>query len=59
MAGNVNGLLVCWYFIIVSRQVKPIENLMMKLTTNDEKNSVCRILADSCTTVDCYSVAPA
>jgi len=49
------GLLLCWYFKTGSRQLKPIEELMMKITTNAEKNFVCPMLADSSTTADCYS----
>jgi len=42
---------------IASLQLKPIEKLMMKLTTYAEKKSVCRILADSSTNADCFSVS--
>ena len=32
-AANVDGLLLCWYFIISSQEPQPIEKLMMKITT--------------------------
>jgi hypothetical protein len=57
MAYNVHGLLLCWHFIIVSRQQEPIEKLMMKLTTNAEMKFVCPILADSIAKADCCSVS--
>jgi hypothetical protein len=37
IAGNVDGLLLCWYFIKSSRQPKPIEKLLMKITTNADR----------------------
>jgi hypothetical protein len=45
-------------FLIVNRQLKPPEKLMLKLTTKAQKNSVRLILADSITKADCYSVVP-
>jgi len=36
MAHNAHGLLLCWHFIIVSPELKPIEKLMMKLTTKSQ-----------------------
>ena len=59
IAAYVHGLLLCWYFIIVSPELKPIEKFYLKLTTNDQKNSVRPILAESCSKADCSSVAPA
>jgi hypothetical protein len=56
LAGNVDGLLLCWQFIIVCPGLKPIEKLTMKLTTNVEKNSICWILTDNCSNADCYCV---
>ena len=56
MAGNVDGLLLCWNFINVSRQQEPIEKLLMELITNAQMNSVPRILADGRSNVDCFSV---
>ena len=56
IAHNVHGLLLCWDLIMSSPGPKPSEKLMMKLTTNAQKNSVCPILADSFTKADCYSV---
>jgi len=37
LAANANGLLLCWYFIIVSPELKPIEKFYLKLTTNAQK----------------------
>jgi hypothetical protein len=56
LAANASGLLLCWDFITISRQLKPIEKLMMKLTTNAQKNYVRPILAESWSTADCSSV---
>jgi len=36
MTANVRGLLQGWYFITVSLELKPIEMLMMKLTTKSQ-----------------------
>jgi len=33
LAANVDGLLLCWYFIMSSPEPQPIEKLMMKITT--------------------------
>ena len=33
MPYNVDGLLLCWYFIKSSPEPQPIEKLMMKITT--------------------------
>jgi hypothetical protein len=47
IAHNVDGLLLCWHFIMSSRQLKLIEIIMLKITRNAEKNSAGRIIADS------------
>jgi hypothetical protein len=36
MTANVDGLLLCWYFIMSSPEPQPIEKLMMKVITNAE-----------------------
>jgi hypothetical protein len=59
MAHNASGLLLCWYFIFVRQQPKPIKDFYLKLRTNAEKNYVRLILAEIFTNADCYSVAPA
>ena len=57
MAYNASGLLLCWHFIIVSRQPRSrIKLLMMKLATNAQLKIVRRILAESFTKADCSSV---
>jgi hypothetical protein len=53
---NASGLLLCWDFIVVSRQPKLFKKLMMKLTTNIKKNFVCPLLADSISKADCFFV---
>jgi hypothetical protein len=40
-------LLLCWQFVTVCQQLKPIEKLMMKLKKNAQKNPVRRIIVDS------------
>ena len=57
MTAKVNGLLLCWHFYEYHRQLKPIKKLMMKLTTNPQRNSLCPILVDKCSTDDFSSVS--
>jgi len=33
VAANGQSLLLCWYFIMSSPELQPIEKLMMKITT--------------------------
>ena len=44
---NVDGLLLCWYFIMSSPKPQPIEKLMMKITTKAHLYSSARTKADS------------
>jgi len=44
---NGNGLLLCWYFMMSSPELKPIEKLMMKITTKAHLYSSVRTKADS------------
>ena len=44
---NGNGLLLCWYFMMSSPELKPIEKLMMKITTKAHLYSSARTKADS------------
>jgi hypothetical protein len=37
LAGNEQGLLLCWYFITSSPEPLLIEKLKLKLTTNAEQ----------------------
>jgi hypothetical protein len=59
LAYNASGLLLCWYFITISPQLKSNK------ITDDEVNNKCSIeirlpiLADSITKDDSCSVAPA
>jgi hypothetical protein len=52
-----HGLLLCWHFIVVSPEPKPIEKLMLKLIINAQMRFVCWILAESIGKADCYSVS--
>ena len=47
IAGNVDGLLLCWYFIMSSPEPQPIEKLMMKITTKAHLYSSAQTKADS------------
>jgi hypothetical protein len=47
LAGNVDGLLLCWYFIKSCPEPQPNEKLMMKITTNAHLYSSAQTKADS------------
>jgi len=44
---NVDGLLLCWHFIMSCPEPQPIEKLMMKITTKAHLYSSARTKADS------------
>jgi len=44
---DVDGLLLCWYFMMSSPEPQPIEKLMMKITTKAQLYSSARTKADS------------
>ena len=44
---NVDGLLLCWYFIMSSPELPPIEKLMMKITTKTHLYSLAQTKVDS------------
>jgi hypothetical protein len=47
MTANVDGLLLCWYFIMSSPEPQPIEMLKLKVATKAQLYSSAQTKADS------------
>jgi hypothetical protein len=47
ITANVDGLLLCWYFMMSSPEPQPIEKLVMKITTKAHLYSSAGTKADS------------